>query len=242
MKISAIILLGEKVDDNLYKKCLDSILWVDEIVNVDTTKLSVGNFADWRDHGARKARGDWLLYIDSDEEVSPKLKSEILGVVNDPKSPISAFAIPRVNTLLGRCMHYGGWSPDYVVRLIKKEKLEGWRGRLHEQPEIKGEVGKLKNPLEHVTHRSISEMIAKTNDWSGIEAELLFEAGHPQMSVLRFLTAAFREFWYRGIRKLGFLDGYVGIIEIVYQTFSRLVTYTKLWELQSSNGQLKGRK
>jgi hypothetical protein len=43
---------------------------------------------------------------------------------------------------------------------------------------------------------------------------------------------AFREFWYRGIKKMGFLDGIPGVIEIFYQIFSRMITYAKLWEMQ----------
>jgi hypothetical protein len=63
----------------------------------------------------------------------------------------------------------------------------------------------------------------------------LFDSGHPKMNVFRFFSAGFREFWYRGVVKLGFLDGTVGVIEIIYQTFSRLITYSKLWELQLEN-------
>jgi hypothetical protein len=78
-------------------------------------------------------------------------------------------------------------------------------------------------------------MVEKTNKWSEIEAELLFEAGHPKMNFARFCSAAFREFWYRGIVKLGFLDGTTGVIEIIYQMYSRLITYSKLWEKQLNN-------
>jgi hypothetical protein len=78
-------------------------------------------------------------------------------------------------------------------------------------------------------------MVDKTNKWSEIEAKLLYESGHPEMNIFRFFSAGFREAWYRGVVKLGFLDGTVGMIEIIYQTFSRLITYSKLWELQLKN-------
>jgi len=67
------------------------------------------------------------------------------------------------------------------------------------------------------------------------EAELLYKSGHPKMNFFRFASAGFREIWHRGIIHLGFLDGTVGIIEIIYQTFSRLITYSKLWELQKNH-------
>ena len=232
--ISAIILIGGNYDSKLLEKCLNSLSWVDEIVKVQTDNLK-GSFADWRNEGAKKAHGDWLLYIDSDEEVTPELKKEIFGI----SSSYAAFAIPRRNILLGHEMHYGGWWPDYVLRLIKKDSLIKWEGILHEQPKIKGEVGKLQSPLIHNSHRSLTEMIDKTNAWSEVEAELLFKSGHPQMAWWRFFTIAGREFWYRGIIKLGFLDGPIGIIEIIYQMYSRMITYAKLWEIQIRNGKIK---
>lgn len=233
VKVSAIVLVGGSYDRELLKKCLDSLAWTDEIVKVGTRKLP-GSFAEWRNEGAKRAGGDWQLYIDSDEEVTAGLRGEIKSKIKNQKSKINAFAIPRQNILLGKRMRWGGWWPDYVVRLIKKDALIGWEGELHEQPKIKGFVGKLKQPLIHTSHRTITEMVEKTNNWSEIEAKLLFESGHPKMTWWRFFSAGFREFWYRGVVRLGFLDGTVGIIEVIYQVFSRLVTYSKLWEKQLS--------
>ncbi len=129
-------------------------------------------------------------------------------------------------------MKHGGWWPDYVLRLIRKESFIRWEGELHEQPKIKGAIGKLVNPLIHNSHRSLSEMVEKTNRWSEVEAKLLFKSNHPKMTWWRFFSVAFREFWYRGILKLGFLDGVTGVIEVIYQMYSRMITYAKLWELQ----------
>lgn len=241
VKISAIILIGGNYDQKLLAKCLDSLSWVDEIIKVETDNLK-GGFSDWRNVGAEKAHGDWLFYVDSDEFVSLNLKLEIQKVTSAQSlvpsayagGASSAYAVPRRNVLLGHEMHYGGWWPDYVLRLIRRDSLIGWKGELHEQPKIKGKVGKLNSPLFHNSHRTLTEMIDKTNAWSEVEAELLFKSGHPQMVWWRFFTVAGREFWYRGIVKLGFLDGPIGIIEIIYQMYSRMITYAKLWEIQNS--------
>ncbi len=229
--ISAIIIVGGKVDKDLYKKCLDSLSWVDEIVKVETDNLK-GGFSDFRNEGARRAKGDWLLYVDTDEEVTEKLREEIKLAISHKSLATGAYAIPRANILLGKRMRWGGWYPDYVLRLIKKDKLKGWFGDLHEQPKIDGEIGHLKEPMIHRTHRNLAEMVEKTNKWSEIEARLLFESHHPKMVWWRFFSVAFREFWYRAVLKLGFLDGPVGVIEIIYQMFSRMITYAKLWEIQ----------
>lgn len=234
--VSAIILIGGSYDKKLLKKCLDSVSWCDEIIKVETEKIP-GSFSEWRNEGAKRAKENWLLYVDTDEEVTPALRKNIQQVVD--AGEFSAYAVPRRNRFLGHVMHWGGWYPDYVLRLIRKDKLKGWFGELHEQPLIDGEVGHLKEPFLHDSHRSLHDMVEKTNKWSEIEAKLLYDSGHPKMNFFRFCSAALREFWYRGITKLGFLDGTTGVIEIIYQMYSRLITYSKLWELQMRNSKLE---
>ncbi len=228
-KISAVLLVGKEYDQVLYERCLKSLSWVDEIVEVKTANMS-GSFSEWRNEGARRAKSDWLLYVDIDEEITNELREEIQKKVLSKE--FSGYAIPRINILLGKRLVLGGWYPDYVLRLIKKSDLKAWEGDLHEQPVLTGKVSHIVSPMVHISHRSISEMIGKTNKWSEIEAKLLFNSGHPPMNILRFFSAGVREFWRRGIVLRGIFEGRVGIIEVLYQTFSRWVTYTKLWELQ----------
>jgi len=228
-KISAIVLIGGNYDKELLKRCLDSISWCDEVIKVETESIK-GSFSEWRNEGAKRAKNNWLFYVDSDEEVTTQLKNNILQVKDT--NEFAGYAIPRRNKFLGHTMHWGGWYPDYVLRLFMKDKFDGWFGELHEQPLVNGPTGHLKEPLLHDSHRNLHDMVEKTNNWSEIEAKLLFKAGHPKMNFFRFCSAAFREFWYRGVVKLGFLDGTVGVIEIIYQMYSRLITYSKLWELQ----------
>lgn len=249
------VIIIAKDEEKIIGKALESILWVDEILvaidprTTDNTadiarkyktkviKLSrVGDFSSRKNLLHNMASCEWVFYLDADERATPELASEIKTVIyGQGGSERVAYTIPRRNILLGYELRHGGWWPDRVLRLMKKSALRGWRGELHEQPEIDGEVGDLKNPMIHITHRSLAEMVEKTNKWSEIEARLMFEANHPPMNIFRFLSAMFREFWYRGVLKLGFLDGIVGVIEIIYQVFSRFISYAKLWEMQNKN-------
>jgi hypothetical protein len=67
-----------------------------------------------------------------------------------------------------------------------------------------------------------------------MESQLLFEAHHPKMNIFRFGSVALREFWLRMIKQMAFLDGREGVIYAIYQVYSRLITYSKLWEKQLS--------
>lgn len=231
--VSAIILVGGKYDRDLFKKCKKSLSWVDEIVEVKTKNIK-GGFSQWRNEGLKKAKGNWILYVDTDEIVGKNLKNEILEVIGHKKLNVGCFAIPRKNIIFGKEFKHGGRKPDYQKRLFLKKNLKKWTGKLHEEPEFFGELKHLKNPLIHYKNSSISDMVEKTNKWSEIEAELMFKANHPKMNIFRFFSAGTREFVLRFIKQLSFLDGVKGVIYGMYQIFSKLISYSKLWEKQLS--------
>ncbi len=251
-KISAIILFGNR--ENEIEKCLKSIKWVDEIIGVNIgsndrtqelikkfrkdariVKGGEGFFSKWRNIGANKAKSDWLFYIDTDESVTDKLRKEILKKIKVEK--YSAFQIPRKNFFLGK--EFKSEWPDYVTRLIKKDKLKKWEGSIHEQPIIEGKIGRLKNPLIHVTHRNLGQMLEKTIKWSWLEAENRYKAGHPPMKVWRFFRVMFTEFINQFFKKKRYIDGVEGWIEGIYQMFSVFITYVRLWQLQNKKGLTK---
>lgn len=248
--LSAVIIA--KDEEKKIKDCLESIAWVDEIILVDTgsTDKTIkiaekygasvighkgGSYSDWRNKGLKEAGGDWILYVDADERVTPELRNEISQLTNQPIDQYKAYAIPRKNIILGREMKYGGWWPDYVKRLYVRRNLVKWTGELHEEPIYKGKMGHLASPFIHIKHDKLSEMVEKTNKWSEVEAKLMFEAKHPPMNVLRFVSVMIREFWLRMVRHRAFLDGVEGIIYALYQVYSRFISYAKLWEMQLNN-------
>lgn len=233
IKISVIILQGSNIDNKNYKKCLDSVSFADQVIKVDTSKLS-GSFSEWRNEGLDKALGQWILYIDTDEEVTKDVKFEILNLIKNDSNETGAFAIPRRNFIFGKEFRYSGQYPDYQKRLFKKVNLKRWVGRIHEEPDYVGDLGHLKNPIIHHKDMTVSQMIEKTNKWSEIEAELMVLANHPKMNIFRFFTAGFREFYLRFIKQMAILDGTEGIIYGIYQIYSRLISYSKLWEKQLS--------
>ena len=232
-KISAIVLSDGKQDKKLFKKCLDSLTWCDEVLQINTNKIQ-GSFSQWRNEGLKEETGEWVLYIDSDEEVSQDLRSEIEIEIRQDK--YSAYALPRRNIIFGQEFKYSGQYPDYQKRLFLRSKILKWTGELHEEPEMEESasqrMGHLKNPIIHHKNITIAQMIEKTNKWSEIEAKLLLDANHPQMNFTRFLSAALREFFLRMFKQLAFMDGVKGVIYALYQVYSKLITYSKLWELQ----------
>ncbi len=246
-KVSVIIIARN--EEKMIEDCLKSIgNWADEIVVIDTgstdktldickkyncniSRTSKDSFSYWRNLGKEKASFDWIFYLDADERMTDGLKKEMMDTINNSK--LFAYVIPRRNFYLGKEVRFGGAYPDYVKRLFRKDKLEKWVGKLHEQPIFEGELGYFKEPMIHITHRDLSSMVNKTSNWSKIEADLLFKANHPPVVGWRILRIMLTELWYRVIRLKGWRDGTVGWIEAIFQVFSRFITYARLWEMQN---------
>lgn len=243
--ISAIIIT--KNEEKMIEDCLKSLSFCEEIIIVDngstdntkdicqryTDKFfstTTENFSEMRNLGAEKAQGEWLLYIDADERISDELKRKIIQAVKTDE--YSGYELKRNNNFLGVWVSSGGWENEYLLRLIKKSKLEKWSGRLHETAKVSGKIGKINASISHYSHRDLSSMVKKTNEWSEIEANLRYDNNHPKMTVLRFVKLFFKELWTRLIIKKAWKDGAVGIIEAIYQSYSLLITYFKLWEKQ----------
>lgn len=233
MKITGIVLTRGNKDLTKLKKSLD---FCDEVIVLTS---NFDDFSEARNKITKKAKGEWLFYLDDDEEVTPQLRDEMSSLITTTNKSFVAYAIPRKNIVFGKWMKYCGLWPDYVLRLIKKGSLISWQGKLHEQPKINGSYGYTKSAMIHHKHNNLSDMVEKTNKWSEIEARLMYKAGHPLMNVFRFASAGFREFWHRMIVQTAFLDGPEGIIYGMYQVFSRLISYSKLWEMQINKISIK---
>jgi len=246
MATLSIIILAHNVEEEI-TPALKSASFADEIIVVDTDKGSTDstveiakifgakivkspgyNFSIWRNDGAQAAKGDWLLYLDSDERIPYLLAEEILLTIR--KEGFIAYSIPRYEIFLGK--HFNHWPDSRVLRLIKKSSLKKWQGKLHEQPIINGPIGELKQQLIHLSHKNIDEKVNSTLEWSKLEAEMLFKANHPPMKGWRFFRIIITEFYHRFLRQSLWRDGTEGIIEVIYQMFSKFLTYERLWEMQ----------
>jgi hypothetical protein len=186
-----------------------------------------GDFAKKRSHALQLVTQPWVLYVDADEVVTHELQHEITTVVTsaDP----GAYAVKRRNIFLGTEMY-----PDYVDRLFHRSIISGWSGEVHESPVISCRAMRLNTSLMHYTHRTITSMLAKTNEWSTIEAQLRLDAHHPPMAWWRLVRIGITFFGRNFFGKRLYRYGIAGLFESYFQMVDKLIVYTKLWELQHS--------
>ncbi len=184
----------------------------------------------------------WIAILDADERMTPELITEIKKIIEGPHtSDHTHFKIPRKNIFNGKkWMRHGGWWPDYQIRLFEKNAFVRWPDHIHSTPEFKGSLGYLTNPIKHFVVSSLSDMVQKTLLFEDYESDLLFKA-NKKASTLIFFRKFLGELYRRLIKHRGFMDGSVGIIESVYQAYSKTITYLFLYEKQHANDTEKSR-
>jgi glycosyltransferase involved in cell wall biosynthesis len=169
------------------------------------------NFAAQRDAALALAEGDWVLFVDADERVSPGLRDEVLQRIADPAG-CRAFWIPRSNQLMGRVVRGAGWFPDYQLRLLERTAAHFDPARVvHEVAIVDGPVGHLDAPLVHYNYRTFGEFVRKQERYCHLEAQRwLLTFGRPRARAV--VGQPLREFWRRFVILRGFREGPLGLL------------------------------
>jgi glycosyltransferase involved in cell wall biosynthesis len=227
------------------EECLRSCSWADEIVVVDscstdrTVDLS-RQFTDkvfveeWRGQGAhknlavQKASKPWIFSIDADERVTPELAEEIGKTIQKPLH--DAYAFKRKNLYRGQWIKRGGWWPDKVKRLFRKNKGCFNNAVIHDALQVDGSVGELKHPLIHYPRRSAIDFAERTVRYSEATARERFQQGQTigWAGIVGHTVFAFLDAY---IRRAGFLDGGAGFLVAFSNAAGVLYRYALLREM-----------
>ncbi|RLB07543.1 MAG: glycosyltransferase family 2 protein [Deltaproteobacteria bacterium] len=244
-KISVYVLTYN--NERTIERCLSSLQWADELVIVDSystdgTLEICRRYTEriyqrkWTNHqeqyqyAADLTTNRWIMFVDADEEVPPELAQEIRQELGDNNGQWDGYIVHRRTYYLGRWIKYGGWYPDYEIRLYDRTKGR-WEGGLHAKVKVDGRVKTLQNCYLHYTYKDISDQIQTIDRYSQIAAEDMLREGR-RFSLANMLFNPLFRFVKEYILKRGFLDGIPGLIIIVSTMFYVFIKYAKLWELQ----------
>jgi glycosyltransferase involved in cell wall biosynthesis len=221
---------------------VDEIVVVDSGSTDDTKKIAseftqrifdikFEGFGKAKNFAKDKASHQWMLSVDADEVVTQDLKEEILNITRSEDSR-DGYYIPRKSNFLGKWIKHGGWYPDYVLRLFKKDKGKFNDSKVHEKANVNGKIGRLKNPLLHYTDPNFDHYLEKLNRYTSLGAEQLFKEGK-KGQIWDLIFRPFSTFFKMYFMKRGFLNGSVGFVLAGSSAFYVFSKYVKLWHLRS---------
>jgi len=224
-RLSAIIITRNEAAN--LPDCLGSLSFCDEIVVVDggstdgTAAIAAQAGArviqkpDFAGFGAQKqaaldeARGDWVLSIDADERLPDALAREIQTVIESPAR--AGYSINRKTLFLGQFLKYGGWYPDRVLRLARRDKAHFSGDPVHESLLVDGSVGDLFNDMIHLSYRSIDDVLVKQRRYALLSAQVRRQRG-VRGGLPAALSHSLSTFFKHYVLQAGLLDGARGFV------------------------------
>lgn len=230
-------------------ECIESLDWCDEIILVDsfstdrTPEIARNydkvRFFQRRYYGAgaqknwalQHVKNDWIFLLDSDERCTPALRSEIEEILHGD-SPNDAYMVNRDVYILGKRIRFSGWQHDRVARLFRRGTAYYENRRVHSVLHTTGETPILKNPMEHhMVDRSFDEYafrLAKYGYWNAAQC---WRDG-VRTSALEVLLRPMWRFFRTYFLQLGILDGALGIVFCLLQSYSTYMKFAILWGWQ----------
>jgi glycosyltransferase involved in cell wall biosynthesis len=241
----SIVIISFNEESNI-EDALKSASFADETVVLDSFSTDAtpeicrkytGSFyqEEWRGFALQKQRAvelasnDWVFVLDSDERITDELALELKSVMADgPK--YSGYRCARKNHFGGRLIRYGGWYPDYSVRLFDRRSGRFPDRPVHESVSVDGQVGTLASPMLHYTYSDISDYLRRMDRYSTLAAEEMSKRGR-KASVLDLVLRPPMTFIKMYFLKTGFMDGYHGLLLAVLYSMYTFTKYAKLKEM-----------
>lgn len=232
-------------EERLLEHVLESVRWADEIIVVDsgstdrteeiarryTDRFHYHGYAgegEQRLHSLALSSGEWVLYIDGDEVVTPELARSIQAAIASP-GDAAGFRMQLHTRFLGQWFGKRGWRKEWKTRLFRRDSGTFSPVKVHSGSIVEGKVRTLRGPLLHFPYRDLEHFVAKMNQYSSRMAAIQREGGSsssPGVAAFRGLTRFLRDFVVGG----DFLYGPAGLIRASVTGYYTFLKYAKVWE------------
>ncbi|MCG6968291.1 MAG: glycosyltransferase family 2 protein [Gammaproteobacteria bacterium] len=248
-KISACIISFN--EEKKIEACLQSLQpVVDEIIVVDslsgdntreiaakyTDKIYQQKFlghVEQKNLAVSKASHDWILSLDCDERLSDQLQDSIKHIKDNLPS-YDAYKMPRKTFYVYRWLNHC-WYPDKKVRLFNKHQARWGGTNPHDKVLVDSDnIMELKGDILHYSFDSISAHIQTLDKFTDIGAREILNKGK-RVNLFSPLLHAKWTFFRLYILRLGFLDGFAGLVVSMLSFMHVFVKYSKVIFYQRSN-------
>ena len=198
-----------------------------EFSNVNLIEGEFKGFGWTKNQAASYAKNDWIIIIDSDEVIDKQLNEEL------KTKTLQSDTVYQLNFLAfyqERQVKYCGWNNQKIKRVYNKTITQYNMNDVHENiitENLKTEI--LSGNVKHYSYHSLTEFIIKADRYSTLFAKdnAGKRASSPSLAFFNGLFSFFKTY----VLKLGFLDGYVGLVIAFSHMITNFFKYMKLYEL-----------
>jgi glycosyltransferase involved in cell wall biosynthesis len=213
----------------VHNDCSDNTVKIASELGAKTVEQEWLGFRDQKNVALDHASQPWILSLDSDEEVSPKLLKSIRGFIQSDDPHFAGGYFARKVWFMGRWITHGDWYPDHCLRILRNNQGKWDGGIIHEKLEIDGAVKKLDGDLLHYPSPDMNDQLSKMVKYSDLFLEHQLENNKRWSAVGTVFRSCWR-FFRSYILRLGFLDGFPGLYVSWVHSFSVFYRYSRLYE------------
>ncbi len=193
---------------------------------------------------------DWTMRLDADEVVLPGLRASLAAFLTSPGAAV-AVTVDRRMHFMGRWIRWGGIYPVPQLRIWRTGRGRCEDRWMDEHMLVDGPVAHLPGDIADINLNTLGWWTEKHNGYATREAADVLFAGPSDLRTLKGTTrikrwAKERVYWrlpmgirpllyflYRYVLRLGFLDGWQGLIFFTLQVFwYRFLVDAKLFEIR----------
>jgi len=270
--ISAVVLT--KNEEVNIRRCLASLPWVDDLFVVDcgsedntvaiATEMGayvvihcpevflISEQRNWALDNLEIST-EWVLFLDADEAVTPKLKTAIEDAIKNAPPDVAGFQMRPKNIFLGRWLRHVIPDPAWHDRLVRLGHAR-FKGGVWESFETRGRIWRIREPyLHYVFSHGLTGWLEKhqryakwkalkylegNEETSSANAIKMFLRGNPRPLYRKLERAAMRFGWISPLMRFiyhyvllgGFLDGLPGLIYSMLLAMYQLMIYVNVLE------------
>lgn len=237
------VIIAAKNEGHQIRDCVNSVAFADEVLVLDSGSSddtvaqareagATVHITDWPGYGPQQqrginlAKGDWVFSLDADELVSDQLRQEIQNALMEPI--FDGYLLPRRSSFCGVFIEHSGWRPDYTLRLVRRKQAGFTDHFLHAHMTVKGQPGRLHEPIIHCSYRNLDDVLEKLNRYSrGAAVDLQTRGGSSSLTkaIMKGLWSFIRTYFLRQ----GFRDGRMGLVLAIYNSHTTYYKYLRLW-------------
>ena len=167
--------------------------------------------------------------MDSDEILEKEAKDKIKKMI---KNKADAFTLERTDFFHDEKLNWGELRKVKLIRLAKTNKIKFIR-KVHEIAVVDGVVKRSNLKMKHYAHQNIGEFIDSINHYAQIEADYRKNKNYSYSKIkilFEFCSFPTLKFIWNYLFRLGFLDGFAGLVYASMMSLHSLLVRIYLYE------------